>query len=85
MKKINIYLFAFVLFTFSMFSVAASAQNVSEKAIKVEKKKSLNGFEIQFDGMSEDAEEALHMAIDKWLDTQKIKYKEKKEIITQQK
>ncbi len=78
MKKINtiIFSFAFLFFMGAGFSVVA--QNVSEKAIKVEKKKTLNGFEIQFDGISGDAEKALEIAIEKWLDTQKIKYKEKK-------
>jgi len=57
---------------------SVSAQNVSEKAIKIEKKKSLNGFEIQFEGISGDAEKALEIAIEKWLHSQKIKYKEKR-------
>ncbi|WP_338766992.1 hypothetical protein WAF17_04925 [Bernardetia sp. ABR2-2B] len=78
MKKTNTLFFVFLITIFSVFTFSVSAQNVSEKAIKIEKKKSLNGFEIQFDAMSEDAEEALEIAIEKWLDSQKIKYKEKR-------
>lgn len=78
MEKFNIYLIAFLLVIFSTVSLSVSAQNVSEKQIKIEKKKTLNGFEIQFDGISEDAEKALGIAIEKWLDSQKIKYKNKK-------
>ncbi|WP_291725397.1 hypothetical protein [Bernardetia sp.] len=77
MKKINTIFFVFVVL-FLALSISVSAQNVSEKPIKIEKKKSLNGFEVQFDAMSEDAEKALQIAIEKWLDSQKIKYKSKK-------
>ena len=82
MKKINKVIFSFAFLFFMSFSTvisfSVSAQNVSEKAIQVEKKKSLNGFEIQFDATSVDAEKALNIAIEKWLDSQKIKYKSKK-------
>lgn len=78
MKKINTIIFSLVFLFFMGASFSVSAQNVSEKAIKVEKKKALNGFEIQFDGISGDAQKALEIAIEKWLDTQKIKYKSKK-------
>ncbi|WP_375561981.1 hypothetical protein ACE193_05375 [Bernardetia sp. OM2101] len=78
MKKINTIIFSLAILFFMGASFSISAQNVSEKAIKIEKKKTLNGFEIQFDGISEDAEKALEIAIEKWLDSQKIKYKSKK-------
>lgn len=78
MKTFNTVFFVLFVFVFSFVAVSVSAQNVSEKAIKVEKKQTLNGFEIQFDAISEDAEKALEIAIEKWLDSQKIKYKEKK-------
>jgi chromosome segregation ATPase len=78
MKKFNTIIFSLVFLFFMGMDFSVSAQNVSEKAIKIEKKKSLNGFEVQFDGISEDAEKALEIAIEKWLDSQKIKYKEKK-------
>ncbi len=78
MKKINTLIFSLLLLLFSAATFSATAQNVSEKQIKIEKKKTLNGFEIQFDGISEDAEKALSIAIEKWLDSQKIKYKSKK-------
>ncbi len=76
MKKIHIIIFAFILVIVP--TSILSAQNVSEKEIKVAKKKSLNGFEIQFDGVSEDAQEALEISIEKWFKSQKVKYKEKK-------
>lgn len=78
MKKINTIILSLVFLFFMGVSFSISAQNVSEKAIKIEKKKTLNGFEIQFDGISGDAEKALEIAIEKWLDSQKIKYKSKK-------
>ena len=78
MKKFNTLFFTFLVITFSAFTFLVSAQNVSEKAIKIEKKKSLNGFEVQFDAISDDAQKALEIAIEKWLDNQKVKYKEKK-------
>lgn len=78
MKNYNTLFFTFLIATFFAFTFSVSAQNVSEKQIKVEKKKTLNGFEVQFDGISDDAEKALEIAIEKWLDTQKIKYKHKK-------
>ena len=78
MKKFNTLFFVLFLFVISVFVSPVFGQNVSEKAIKIEKKKSLNGFEIQFDAISEEAQKALQVAIEKWLDTQKIKYKEKK-------
>jgi predicted RNase H-like nuclease (RuvC/YqgF family) len=78
MKKNNTIFFS-LLFTFFMAcSFTAASQNASEKQIKIEKKKTLNGFEIQFDGMSADTEKSLEIAIEKWLDSQKIKYKHKK-------
>lgn len=78
MKKFNTLVFSLLIFLFSATTFSVLAQNVSEKAIKIEKKKTLNGFEIQFDAISEDAEKALTIAIEKWLDSQKIKYKSKK-------
>ncbi len=78
MKKNNTVFFALLILVFSAFTFSVSAQNVSEKQIKIEKKKTLNGLEIQFDAISDDAEKALEIAIEKWLDNQKFKYKEKK-------
>lgn len=78
MKKFNILVFSLLILFFSATTFFVSAQNVSEKQIKIEKKKTLNGFEIQFDGISADAEKALTISIEKWLDSQKIKYKSKK-------
>ncbi len=78
MKKINTIIFSLAVLFFMGASFSIFAQNVSEKAIKIEKKKTLNGFEIQFDAISEDAQKALEIAIEKWLDSQKIKYKSKK-------
>jgi DNA repair exonuclease SbcCD ATPase subunit len=78
MRKFNTVFFSLVITFFMAYSFTAVAQNVSEKQIKIEKKKTLNGFEIQFDGISGDAEKALTIAIEKWLDSQKTKYKSKK-------
>jgi DNA gyrase/topoisomerase IV subunit A len=55
-------------------SHALQAQEATERLIEVEKKKALNGFEIELNATSETAEAALL----NWLKEKKLKYKGKK-------
>ncbi|WP_154657211.1 hypothetical protein [Hugenholtzia roseola] len=71
---VKLLIFVCLLLGASSLGQALQAQEATERLIEVEKKKALNGFEIEITAASETAEAALL----NWLKEKKLKYKGKK-------